>query len=268
MAQGRGEIKALLEAHGIRPKRHLGQNFLGDPNLVERIVRTANVTMGDHVVEVGAGTGTLTRALAATGASVVAYEVDQQLVPVLDAVLGGLGVELRNEDITRVDLSAALRGGPWTMVANLPYNVGTPLVLDVLRHVPTVDRLIVMVQREVADRLVADSGSKAYGLPSVIARLNADSRIAFPVPRQVFFPVPEVESAVIEMTRIPAPPFAEAAIELAAVAFQQRRKMLRRSLADVLEDPVRTLSLAGLDPTARPEDLQPEEFLRLAQVVA
>lgn len=268
MVQGRGEIKALLEAHGIRPKRRLGQNFLGDPNLVDRIVRTANVTTGDHVVEVGAGTGTLTRALAASGASVVAYEVDQQLVPVLEAVLEGVEVELRNEDITKVDLNAALPGGPWTMVANLPYNVGTPLVLEVLRNVPNVDRLIVMVQREVADRLVADPGSKAYGLPSVIARLNADSRIAFPVPPQVFFPVPEVESAVIEMSRIPAPQFAEAAIELAAAAFQQRRKMLRRSLDDVLEDPEAMLSLAGLDPTARPEDLEPEQFLRLAEVVA
>ena len=268
MVQGRGETKALLEAHGIRPKRRLGQNFLGDPNLVDRIVRTANVTSGDRVVEVGAGTGTLTRALAATGASVVAYEVDQQLLPVLETVLEGLDVELRNEDITKVDLSAVLADGPWTMVANLPYNVGTPLVLDVLRNVPALDRLIVMVQREVADRLVAGPGSKAYGLPSVIAHLNTDSRIAFSVPPQVFFPVPEVESAVVEMTRLPTPHFAEAAIELAAVAFQQRRKMLRRSLDDLLEDPERTLSLAGLDPTARPEDLQPEEFLRLAQVVA
>lgn len=268
MAQGRREIKELLEAHGVRPKRRLGQNFLSDPNLVERIVRTAGVGPGDRVVEVGAGTGTLTRALAASGASVVAYEVDSQLVPVLNEVLEGIDVELRNEDITRIDWGDALAEGPWTMVANLPYNVGTPLVLDVLREVPAIDRLIVMVQREVADRLVADPGSKAYGLPSVITRLNADARIAFVVSPQVFFPVPEVESAVVELVRIPAPEFAESAIELAAVAFQQRRKMLRRSLDAVLDDPTSSLLLAGLDPTSRPEDLQPADFVALARVVA
>jgi 16S rRNA (adenine1518-N6/adenine1519-N6)-dimethyltransferase len=266
MAQGRGEIKSLLERHGIRPKRSLGQNFLGDPNLVNRIVRTANVGAGDRVVEIGAGTGTLTKALAATGATIVAYEVDSRLLPVLDEVLAGADVEVRAEDVTKSDLGSVLVGGPWTMVANLPYNVGTPLVLDVLRHVPVVTRLIVMVQREVADRFVASPGSKSYGLPSIVAGLHTDAQIVFTVPPGVFFPVPEVDSAVVKLERIVAPVLSEQAIELAGVAFQQRRKMLRRSLADALPNAAAALAAAAIAETARPEELHPADFVRLAEV--
>ncbi|MEA2002362.1 MAG: 16S rRNA (adenine(1518)-N(6)/adenine(1519)-N(6))-dimethyltransferase RsmA [Actinomycetota bacterium] len=266
MAQGRAEIKALLDAHGIRPKRSLGQNFLADPNLVDRIVRTSGVAAGDRVVEVGAGTGTLTRALAATGASVIAYEIDGRLLPVLRDVVSGFGVDLRAEDVTRADLGEVLGDGPWTMVANLPYNVGTPLVLDVLRRVTAVTRLVVMVQREVAERFTAGPGSKTYGLPSIIVRLHAEARLAFTVPPDVFFPAPEVESAVVELDRVTAPPLADRAIELAAAAFQQRRKMLRRSLAGTLPDPTAVLESAGIDETARPEELEAGDFVRLAEV--
>ncbi|MCP4308464.1 MAG: 16S rRNA (adenine(1518)-N(6)/adenine(1519)-N(6))-dimethyltransferase RsmA [bacterium] len=267
MAQGRGEIKSLLEAHGIRPKRSLGQNFLADPNLVDRIVRTAHIGAGDSVVEVGAGTGTLTKALAATGASVVAYEVDNRLIPLLHDVLADTEVDIRTEDVTKIDLAAALGGEPWTMVANLPYNVGTPLLLDALRHAPRVVRLIVMVQREVADRLVATPGTKAYGVPSIVAALHADTRLAFTVPPGVFFPVPEVESAVVELVRREAPEGAERAIEIAATAFQQRRKMLRRSLSSLVENPAEVLAAAGIDETSRPEDLPASVFVRLAEVM-
>ena len=267
MAQGRGEIRALLERHQIRPSRHLGQNFLGDPNLVDRIVRTAAIEPGDCVIEVGAGTGTLTRALVDTGARVVAYEVDPRLRPVLEEVLADTAVELRIDDVTNVDLAAQLGSGTWTMVANLPYNVGTSLVLDVLRSVPAITRLVVMVQREVAERFVAAPGSKVYGIPSVVAGLHARARLAFTVPPEVFFPVPEVESAVLVLERIPAPALAESAIELATTAFQQRRKMLRRSLADVMDDPVPALAAAGIPETARPEELDPGDFVRLAAVI-
>lgn len=268
MAQGRAEIRALLDAHGIKPRRSLGQNFLADPNLVDRIVRTAKVGSHDRVVEIGAGTGTLTRALAATGAKVVCYEVDTRLLPLLESVLTDTQVEVRGEDATKVDLSEALGVGPWTMVANLPYNVGTPLVLDVLRHVPEVARFVVMVQREVADRFTSRPGSRSYGLPSIVISLHTSSEVAFTVPPSVFYPTPEVESAVVTMTRIAAPPHAEAAIELAAAVFQQRRKMLRRSLAGVVADPIGALAVAGIDPTARPEDLPPEAFLQLAEVMS
>jgi len=266
--QGRAEIKSLLGAHGLKPQRSLGQNFLADPNLVDRIVRIAGVGPGDRVVEVGAGTGTLTKALAATGARVVAYEVDRGLVRLLEDVLAGTEVDLRLDDATRVDLSAALGAGPWTMVANLPYNVGTPLVLDVLRHVPEITRLVVMVQQEVAERLVAGPGTRSYGVPSIVAALHADTEQVITVPPSVFYPMPEVDSAVIVLTRINPPAGVERAIDLAGVVFRQRRKMLRRSLATALDDPRAVLAAAGVDPTARPEDLPPAAFVRLAETIA
>ena len=261
-------VKALLAAHGLKPQRSLGQNFLADPNFVDRIVRIADVGPDDSVVEVGAGTGTLTKALAATGAKVVAYEIDRGLVRLLEDVLAATEVDLRGEDVTRVDLSAALGAGPWTMVANLPYNVGTPLVLDVLRHVPEVARLVVMVQKEVADRFVAGPGSRAYGVPSIVASLYATTELVSTVPPSVFHPMPEIDSAVIVMSRISPPAAAERAIEIAGTVFQQRRKMLRRSLSAVVADPTAVLAAAGLDPTARPEDLAPESFVRLAEAIA
>ena len=267
MAQGRAEIRELLAAHGLRPQRSLGQNFLADPNLVDRIVRTANLSADDQVIEVGAGTGTLTRSLAATGARVVAYEIDHGLRPVLDSVLAGTGVEIREADVTRIDLAAELGAGPWTLVANLPYNVGTPLTLDVLRHVPAVTRLVVMVQREVADRFLAGPGSRLYGVPSVVVALHAEARMALTVPREVFYPVPDVESAVIVMSRITASAAADQAIELAGVAFRQRRKMLRKSLASVVSDPATLLSELGIAATARPEELAPEDFVKIAEAL-
>lgn len=267
MVQGRGEIKALLEQHGIRPKRSLGQNFLADPNLVDRIVRASGVGPSDRVVEVGAGTGTLTRGLASTGAAVVAYEVDSRLVPILEAQLVGTTVELREEDVTKVDLAATFADGPWTMVANLPYNVGTPLILDTLRQAPAIQRMIVMVQREVADRLTASPGTKAYGVPSIVTTLHATAETVFTVPPNVFYPVPEVESAVVRISRKQAPPRTARAIEIAATVFQQRRKMLRRSLTNIVDEPGDALAAAGIDETSRPEDLEPDAFLRLAAVL-
>jgi len=263
--QGRRQVKDLLARHGHRPRTRLGQHFLADPNLVERIVRRAGVGPGDRVVEIGAGTGTLTRALAATGATVVAYEIDRGLEPVLAETLTGSAAEVRFEDAAKVDLVAALPGGPWTLVANLPYHVGTPLLLEILRHVPQVTTMVVMVQREVADRLTAPPGSRVYGLPSVVAQLHAAVHFGFPVPATVFVPEPAVASAVVELIRVPPPPSVERAVELAAAAFNQRRKMLRRSMRSVLDDPEQVLGRAGIDPTARAEALAPEDFVRIAE---
>jgi 16S rRNA (adenine1518-N6/adenine1519-N6)-dimethyltransferase len=231
---------------------------------VERIVRRAAVGPGDRVVEIGAGTGTLTRALAATGATVVAYEIDRALEPVLAETLAGSTAEVRFEDAAKTDLVAALPGGPWALVANLPYHVGTPLLLEILRHVPQVTTMVVMVQREVADRLTAAPGSRVYGLPSVVAQLHAAVRFEFPVAASVFVPEPAVASAVVSLTRVPAPAAAERAVELAAAAFNQRRKMLRRSMRGVLDEPDRVLQETGIDPTARAEDLAPDDFVRIA----
>jgi 16S rRNA (adenine1518-N6/adenine1519-N6)-dimethyltransferase len=264
MAQTRSEIVELLERHGVTPIRRLGQHFLADANITRKIVEVAGVGTGSRVVEIGAGTGTLTRALAATGADVVAYEVDNGMRPVLDEVTAGLVVELRFADVTEVDFASALEGDGWSMVANLPYNVGTPVVLDALQHASNIARFVVMVQREVADRFVAGVSESAYGLPSVIARIHSSARRAFTVPPQVFFPTPRVESAVVVMDRIEAPPGAARAIDLARAGFGQRRKMLRRSLADVLTDPAVCLEASGISATSRAEDLSPEDWLRLA----
>lgn len=265
-AQTRSEIAALLERHGLAPIRHLGQHFLADANITRKIVAVADVGPDSKVVEIGAGTGTLTRALAATGARIVAYEVDERLRPVLAEATAGSGVELRFEDVSDVDFATALDGNGWAMVANLPYNVGTPVVLDAVRGASCIDRFVVMVQKEVARRFAARVGDHDYGLPSVVAAVYTDAFVAFSVPPQVFYPPPRVESAVVVMVRKSRPNHAERAVELARAGFGQRRKMLRRSLDAVLDDPVRTLEGAGIEPTARAEDLSAADFLRLAAV--
>ncbi len=263
--QGRARIRALLDAAGLRPRRSLGQHFLADPNVTRRIVRLAGVGAEDRVVEIGAGTGTLTAALAATGARVVAYEIDTGLVEILREGVGDHpNVEIREDDVAKMDLSADLGEGPWTMVSNLPYNVGTGIVLDALRGAPAIVRFVVMVQQEVADRLLAAPGTRTYGVPSVIVGLHARGRMAFRVSASVFVPPPKVDSAVVELDRIPARTDAEAAIELAAAAFGQRRKMLRRSLAGVLADPEGALQAAGIDPTSRAEVLSVDDYVALA----
>ena len=264
-AQTRSEIEELLRRHGLYPSRRLGQHFLADANITRKIVDVAKVGRGDKVVEIGAGTGTLTRALAGTGARVMAYEVDAGLARILEEVTAGLDVEIRIEDVTRTDFASVLDGQGWSLVANLPYNVGTPVVLEILQHVPAVTRFVVMVQREVAERFVAAPGSDAYGLPSVVASIHARASIAFTVPPQVFVPPPRVESAVVVMNRKPAPPLAGRAVEIARAGFGQRRKMLRRSLTQALDDPSAALTAAGIDPTSRAEELSPEDFLRLAE---
>jgi 16S rRNA (adenine1518-N6/adenine1519-N6)-dimethyltransferase len=263
-AQTRTEIAALLARHNLSPSHRLGQHFLADGNITRKIVDLAEVRQGDPVVEVGAGTGTLTVALARAGASVVAYEIDSGLRPLLEEVTVGLDVELRMVDAMRVDFANELDGRTWKMVANLPYNVGTPLLLDALRDANQITRFVIMVQREVAERLVARPGGKEYGLPSVVAGIHTLGTIAFRVPPQVFYPAPGVESAVVVLDRIDAPESAERAIEIASNGFGQRRKMLRRSLSSVFDDPVSKLEMAGIDPTARAEDLTPADYVRLA----
>ncbi len=258
---GRAATVRLLAAHGLRPRKSLGQHFLVDPNIVRRIVEVAAVGPGNQVLEVGAGAGTLTRGLAATGARVVAYEVDERLRPLLEEVVGD-AAEVRFADATRVD--PITWEGRWVMVANLPYNVGTPLLLDLLRHAPHIERFVVMLQREAVERLAAGPGTKVYGLPSVTAQLYGTVEIAFRVSPSVFVPPPRVSSAVARIERRAVDPGAPEAVRLAAAAFGQRRKMLRRSLAAVLPAAEAVLTAAGVDPTRRAEDLSPADYLRIA----
>lgn len=261
--QTRRDLQDLLARHDIRAVKRFGQNFLVDPNIVRKIVRLLDVPADVPVLEIGTGTGTLTAALVAAGHEVRSYEVDRRLSPLLDEVLAGTGVDLRFEDATEVDFSNL--EGRWALAANLPYNVGTGLVLDILQTAPAVTDLVVMVQREVADRFVAGPGSKAYGIPSVIASLYADVSFGFSVPSQVFVPRPHVDSAVVVFRRLPAvPDSAPGAAALATQAFQQRRKMLRRSLAATVPDPGALLAAAGIAPERRADDLAPAEYLALA----
>ena len=261
-------LSDLLRRHDVTPSRRLGQHFLVDANLVRKIVKTAGIGPGHRVLEVGAGVGNLTAALAETGARVVCYEVDRRLGPVLAETLASHRgrVETRLEDALAVDWNAALDGEDWVMVSNLPYGVGTPLLMDMVQNVPSVSRFVVMLQREVARRLLASASSRDYGLPSVIAGLHTSARRAFDVPPQVFFPRPEVFSSVVVMDRVRPHPDTARAISLAAGAFGKRRKMLRRSLDSVLPSPVRILVAADICPEDRPESLRPADFLRLAGV--
>ena len=274
MTLSRRGVQELLEVHGLRPSRALGQNFVADPNTVRRIARLAELSPAHPVVEIGAGLGSLTVALAETGAPVVAVETDRHLLPVLRAQVAPFDVHVVEGDALTLDLDALLREAPveasppWALVANLPYNVAVPLVLRVLDGVPLVDRLLVMVQREVGERLAAAPGGRAYGSVSVHVDYHATARLVGRVPATVFVPRPRVESVLVRMDRRQVPAVDPALVgpeRLFAVVragFAQRRKMLRRSLAGVV-DP-ECFEAAGIEPTARAEELSVEQWGRLA----
>ena len=258
----------LLARHGHSPRKRLGQHFLADQNMIDKIVALAGDPTRTRALEIGAGTGTLTRALHDAGFAVTAYEVDGGLSPLLREVLGDTNVDIRMIDATTIK-PTEYATGRWVLVANLPYNIGTPIVLDMLRHAAGVSRCVVMVQREVADRLTAAPGSKEYGLPTVVVGLYGKARREFKVPRQVFVPPPNVESAVVSIDRLWDPdPIRERAVQIAAAGFGQRRKMLRTSLRAVVADVDATLESAGIDPTKRAEALTPVDYLEIAAAVS
>ena len=269
MTFGPREIHDLLAAHGLTPSRALGQNFVADPNTVRRIARLAGVGAGDAVVEIGAGLGSLTLALVETGASVTAIEIDRYVLPVLREVVEHHGVTVVEADALQADWPAILAGHDrWSLVANLPYNVATPLVLDLLDDVPAITDLLVMVQREAGERLAAGVGDPAYGIPSVKVACWATATIAGRVPPTVFVPQPKVESVLVRITRRAAPAVAadpDRLFSLVRTAFGQRRKMLRRSLAGVVDG--EAFERAGIRPDARPEELDVEAWGRLADAV-
>ncbi|HET9733071.1 MAG TPA: 16S rRNA (adenine(1518)-N(6)/adenine(1519)-N(6))-dimethyltransferase RsmA [Acidimicrobiales bacterium] len=270
MTLTRTEVNALLARHGVRPSRALGQNFVVDPNTVRRIARLADVGVGDRVLEIGPGLGALTLALAETGAAVTAVEADRHLLPVLGEVLAGqVGVRVVHADAMAVDWSAVIGTAPgWVLVANLPYNVATPLVADLLDGVPAVTRMLVMVQREAGERLCARAGDDAYGAVSVKVAYWAHARLAGRVPAAVFHPRPNVESVLVDIRRRPGPAVDPATVDadrlfrVVRAGFATRRKMLRRALAGVV-DP-EAFVLAGVAPESRAEDLDVEAWGRLA----
>lgn len=266
---GAGEVRRLLDSNGLRPLKARGQNFVVDPNTVERIARLARVGPGDHVLEIGAGLGALTLALARTGAQVTAVEVDEGLA----AVLVGLvppSVRVVVADALQLDWTAVLRdwAGEWTLVANLPYNIAATLVIDLLERVPALSRMLVMVQREVAERLCAGPGGRDYGAPSVRVAYFAVAKLVGRVSPEVFHPRPRVESALVAIERRVEPAVDpgvasyETIGELVRAGFSGRRKMLRRSLAGLVAD--RDFAAAGVEPTARAEQLGVVDWGRLA----
>jgi 16S rRNA (adenine1518-N6/adenine1519-N6)-dimethyltransferase len=270
----RADVRALLAEHGFRPSRALGQNFLADPNTARRIARLANVEAGDRVLEIGAGLGSLTLALLEQDARVIALERDRKLRPVLEQVVAGRGdVRVVTGDALDVDLDALLEDDRWRCVSNLPYNVATPVVVRLLEEASSVVAALLMVQREVGDRLVASPGSGAYGAVSVRVAYYAHAKIVGVVPRTVFVPAPKVDSALVELVRRDSPPVdvpsPDRLFELVRAGFAHRRKMLRRTLPAVLGDRTqRVLDEAAVDPRARPESLGLTEWAALARAEA
>ncbi len=274
---GGRDIRALVTELGIRPTKRLGQNFVTDPNTVRRIVRSARLQDDDVVLEVGPGLGSLTLALLPNARRVLAVEVD----PVLAARLP-LTVAERLPDVAdRLEVIEAdalrlteLPEPPTALVSNLPYNVAVPVVLNLLERFPSLRTVLVMVQKEVADRLTAPPGSRVYGVPSVKARWYCDVESAGNVGTSVFWPAPHVESGLVRMTRTlpPASTAGRAAtFSVIDAAFAQRRKTLRSALATVAGSPVtaeRALVTAGIDPSTRGEQLDVEAFARLADALA
>jgi 16S rRNA (adenine1518-N6/adenine1519-N6)-dimethyltransferase len=252
----------------VAPKRSLGQHFLVDRNVLGVIARLARLEPDDVVLEVGPGLGVLTTFLADRVRHVHAIELDRGLEPSLRAALGArANVDLVLADALAVDLEA-LEPPPAKLVANLPYNVATPLVAETLTGVPALTSWCVMVQREVADRFFAEPGTKAYGAVSVLVRLHARRTGFHAVSRTVFRPPPNVDSALVAFERIEAPPDAERVLRVVSGAFGHRRKTLANALAlsgiASREAAVEALSRIDRRPDVRAEALEPEEFVHLA----
>lgn len=276
---GPAEIRSLATEHGVRPTKTLGQNFVHDPNTIRRIVRAAAIEPDEVVLEIGPGLGSLTLGLLDAGAEVTAVEIDPVLAGSLPSTVAAHGADPDRLIVVQGDALRVreLPGRPPTaLVANLPYNVAVPVVLHLLETVPTVRTGLVLVQAEVADRLIAPPGSRTYGVPSVKIAWYADASPAGAVPRSVFWPVPNVDSALVRLVRRPTPgltPGVTRADVFAVIdaAFAQRRKMLRSALAGWAGSPVAAtdaLQRAGVDPTARGETLDVAAFARLADAGA
>lgn len=274
---GPAQIRDLAEGLGVRPTKARGQNFVVDAGTIRRIVRAGAVRPGESVVEVGPGLGSLTLGLLEAGAHVTAVEID----PVLAGALPGTVRAVAPQWVDRLTVVTAdaltvtevpgLPGPPTALVANLPYNVAVPVLLTFLARFDSLERVLVMVQAEVADRLVAPPGSRTYGVPSAKVAWYADARRAGSVGRAVFWPVPRVDSALVALERRPAPATTATREQVFAVidaAFAQRRKTMRAALAGLAgsgEAAEAALVGAGLDPSVRGECLAVADFARVAE---
>lgn len=268
-------IREVMERHGLSPQKSLGQNFLLDLNLTRRIARASGSLTGRQVLEIGPGPGGLTRSLLEAGADrVVAIEMDHRCVLALEELSAAYPGRLQivEGDALKVDMRA-LVGGRTRIVANLPYNVGTPLLVKWLQTEPWppwYETMTLMFQKEVAQRIVAPPGSRAYGRLGVLAQWRTHARILFDVDRRAFTPPPSVTSSVVELVPRPkprAPADPKILEKVVAAAFGQRRKMLRAALKSIAREPVALLEAARIDPTARAEQLSVEQFCQLSETL-
>ena len=269
-------LREVIHRHGLRAKKSLGQNFLLDLNLTARIARAAGPLEGVEVVEIGPGPGGLTRALLAAGARrVIAVERDDRAIAALAAIAARYPgrLEIIAGDALDFDPRRYLGHAPVRVVANLPYNIATALLVSWLTlepWPPWYDRLVLMFQREVAERIVADPGSRSYGRLSVLAGWRAEARILFDVAGSAFVPPPKVTSSLVSLVPRETPLACEprALERVTGSAFGQRRKMLRQSLKSLGTDPLALLERANIDPTARAEEIPVAGFVALARAVA
>lgn len=266
-------LRDVIRKHDLFAKKSLGQNFLLDLNLTGRIARAAGPLKGVTVIEVGPGPGGLTRALLSEGAShVVAVERDSRAIAALQEVAAHYPGRLTvvEGDALEFDPAPYLSNGPVRIAANLPYNIATVLLtgwMEIDPWPPFYDRLVLMFQREVAERIVAQPNTKAYGRLSVLCQWRAQPKILFDIAPSAFVPPPKVTSSVVEFIprAEPAPCDRRALQRVAEAAFGQRRKMLRQSLKSVAADPLPLLERAGVAPTDRAEDVPVEGFVELAR---
>ena len=262
-------LSAMVRALDMRARKSLGQNFLFDLNLTRRIARSAGTLNGTNI-EVGPGPGGLTRALLLEGAEqVIAIEKDFRARSVLDSLLTAANgrLQLVEGDALKTPLWE-MGNAPRRIIANLPYNIATSLLIQWLEHAPAFESLTLMFQREVAERITAAPGDSAYGRLSILTGWHADAQILFDIPPDAFVPAPKIISSVVQIRPLPAPRFAcsQSALEtVTRLAFGQRRKMLRASLKSVGGAPM--LEAAGIDPQARPQDLDIAAFCRLANSI-
>ena len=262
-------IRELLRLHRVMLTKSLGQNFVVDPNTIRKVVSLAEVGPEDHVLEIGAGAGSLTLELARRARSVTAVEIDERLKPILSETLAGVdNVEVSFEDVLSMDLAAT---EATKVVANLPYNIAAQTVIEVLQKAASVDTLCVMTQREVGERLAATPGSKTYGLTSVLVAFHGAASVAGRISRNVFFPAPNVDSVVVRIDRHDLYPadLSPAFVSVARAAFGQRRKNIRNSLGAVAstEEVEAALGAAGIDPSSRAESLAVTDFVALARAL-
>ncbi len=272
MAIGSKETQTILKRHSILPSRSLGQHFVIDPNTIRKVVRVAELKQADQILEIGAGFGSLTSEFS-EAKKIVAIEFDRYLIPALNETLERAAMiemtEILHEDAMNINWHEffSTRPGDWKMVSNLPYNIASPLLLNLLDHAPQVTKLVVMVQREVGERFAAEVGTSSYGIPSVKAQYWADVSIVGRIPPNVFFPAPKVDSVLLEFSRRRNVEPVELGVlwRLVQTGFGQRRKMLRKSLRKLVETP--DFVRAGIDPTLRPQDLNIGDWISLANEV-